>query len=145
MYLKIERSVITLWHGPCMGIQSRFRLWNPVKEFNIRGDIPSKVAEHVEGVLSVTNYVWYNQFSVALILHSIKVYFFTCSYFRILYSVLHLKDSSTSIRVKIRWSTLNLHTWSAPRLRTTTQSSKTQSSVLRSRDEFSRHNDAIIF
>ena len=40
-----------------MGIQSGFMLWNPVKEFNIRGDIPSKVAEHVEGVLSVTNYV----------------------------------------------------------------------------------------
>ena len=61
---------------------------------------------------TVTNYVWYNQFSVALILHSIKVYFFTCSscsYFRILYSLLHLKDSSTSIGVKIRWSTLNLH------------------------------------
>ena len=77
---------------------------------------------------------------------SIKVYFFTCSYFRILYSVLHLKDSSTSIRVKIRWSTLNPHTWSVPRLWTTIHSSKTlvQSSVFRPRDEFSRHNDAII-
>ena len=70
---------------------------------------------------TVTNYVWYNQFSVVLILYSLKVYFFTCSYFRIMYSVLHLKDLSTSIRVKIRWSTLNLHTRSAPRLRTTTQ------------------------
>lgn len=27
MYLKIERSVITRWHGPCMGVQSRFGLW----------------------------------------------------------------------------------------------------------------------
>ena len=42
-------------------------------------------------------WVWYNQFHLALILHS----FFTCSYFRILYYVLHLKNSSTSIRVKI--------------------------------------------
>ena len=50
-----------------------------------------------------------------------KVYFFTCSYFRILYAVIHLKDSSTSIRVNIQWSTLNLHTWSAPLLWTTTQ------------------------
>ena len=57
--------------------------------------------------------VWYNQFSVAFILHSLKAYFFTCSYFRILYSGLHLKDSSTSIHVKIRWSKLSPHTWSA--------------------------------
>ena len=49
----------------------------------------------------VTKCCIYNQFSVAFILHSIKAYFFTCSYFRILYSVLHLKDSSTSIRVKL--------------------------------------------
>ena len=69
----------------------------------------------------VTKCCIYNQFSVVLILHSIKAYFFTCSYFRILYSVLHLKDSSTSIRVKIRWSRLNPYTWSAARLRTTTQ------------------------
>ena len=52
--------------------------------------------------------------------NSLKVYFFTCSYFRILYSVLHLKNSPTSTRVKCRWSTLNLHSRSAPRLRTTT-------------------------
>ena len=49
----------------------------------------------------VTKCCIYNQFSVAFILHSIKAYFFTCSYFRILYSVLHLKDSSTSMRVKL--------------------------------------------
>ena len=50
---------------------------------------------------AVTKCCIYNQFSVAFILHSIKAYFFTCSYFRILYSVLHLKDSSTSMRVKL--------------------------------------------
>ena len=49
----------------------------------------------------VTKCSIYNQFSVAFILHSIKAYFFTCSYFRILYSVLHLKDSSTSMRAKL--------------------------------------------
>ena len=49
----------------------------------------------------VTKCCIYNQFSVAFILHSIKAYFFTCSYFRILYSVLHLKDSSTSMRAKL--------------------------------------------
>ena len=49
----------------------------------------------------VTKCCIYNQFSVAFILHSIKAYFFTCSYFRILYSVLHLKDSSTSMRSKL--------------------------------------------
>ena len=53
-------------------------------------------------LLRLTKFCIYNQFSVAFILHSIKAYFFTCSYFRILYSVLHLKDSSTSIRVKVR-------------------------------------------
>ena len=50
---------------------------------------------------AVTKCCIYNQFSVAFILHSIKAYFFTCSYFRILYSVLHLKDSSTSMRAKL--------------------------------------------
>ena len=49
----------------------------------------------------VTKCCIYNQFSVAFILHSIKAYFFTCSYFRILYSVLHLKNSSTSMRAKL--------------------------------------------
>ena len=50
---------------------------------------------------SVTKCCIYNQFSVAFILHTIKAYFFTCSYFRILYSVLHLKDSPTSMRAKL--------------------------------------------
>ena len=54
---------------------------------------------HFRGL--VTKCCIYNQFSVAFILHSIKAYFFTCSYFRILYSVLHLKDSSTSMRAKL--------------------------------------------
>ena len=53
------------------------------------------------GTYLVTKCCIYNQFSVAFILHSNKAYFFTCSYFRILCSVLHLKDSSTSMRAKL--------------------------------------------
>ena len=87
----------------------------------------------------------YNQFSVAFILHSNKAYFFTCSYFRILYSVIHLKDSSTSIRVKL--DDLNsLHTLDQLNISERLHSTKTlaKGSVFRSRDGFSRHNDAII-
>ena len=93
----------------------------------------------------VTKCCIYNQFSVAFILHSIKAYFFTCSYFRILYSVLHLKDSSTSIRVKL--DDLNsIHTLDQLNISERLHSSKTLAKKLsfRSRDEFSRHNDAII-
>ena len=95
--------------------------------------------------VGVTKCCIYNQFSVAFILHSIKAYFFTCSYFRILYSVLHLKDSSTSIRVKLddlnsihRLDQLNIS------LSPNDYTVLTKSSVLRSREGFSRYNDAII-
>ena len=84
------------------------------------------LANHV-----VTKCCIYNQFSVAFILHSIKAYFFTCSYFRILYSVLHLKDSSTSIRVKL--DDLNsIHTLDQLNISERLHSSKTlaKSSVL---------------
>ena len=39
-----------------MGVQSRFELWDRVKKFNIRGDIPSKASEHVEGVLGSSSF-----------------------------------------------------------------------------------------
>ena len=93
----------------------------------------------------VTKCCIYNQFSVVLILHSIKAYFFTCSYFRILYSVLHLKDSSTSIHVKFD-DLHSIHTLNQLHDSERLHSSKTlaKSSVFRSRDEFSRHNEAII-
>ena len=64
--------------------------------------LPKREAnDFVNAKSHVTKCCIYNQFSVAFILHSIKAYFFTCSYFRILYSVLHLKDSSTSMRAKL--------------------------------------------
>ena len=50
-----------------------------------------------------------------------KIYFFTCSYFRVLYSVLHLKNSS-NINSRKNFDDLpSIYTLSAPRLRTTTQ------------------------
>ena len=56
MYLKIEWSVITLLYGPFMGVQSRFGLWDRVKELNIRDDIPRKASEHVEGVMGSSSF-----------------------------------------------------------------------------------------
>ena len=39
-----------------MGVQSRSGLWDRVKELNIRGDIPSKVSEHVKGLLGSSSF-----------------------------------------------------------------------------------------
>ena len=39
-----------------MGVQFRFGLRDPVQELNIRGDIPSKMSEHVEGVLGSSSF-----------------------------------------------------------------------------------------
>ena len=96
-----------------------------------------------EGV--VTKCCIYNQFSVVLILHSIRVYFFTCSFFRILYSVLHTKGF---IDINSRKNSM-IYTQSTHFISSTTPNDYTvlrlscKSSVFRSRDEFSRYNDAI--
>ena len=54
-----------------MGVQPRFGLWDRVKQLNIRGYIPCKVSEHVEGVLCSSR----SRLLVVLLFTEIKCFF----------------------------------------------------------------------